>query len=231
MAALGICTSQAFAGAIAGSASRVALGANDLVQWGTAADDFTTVSSPYNRVSTGGVSVDAQFTGGFTIFVQNGSAFVGNFSDGEILLDTFFTDGPISLVFGSAVRGLGFNIINENFGAFTGSMAFYGAGDVLFDTVTVDGTSSDANDGSAPFLGGTSSLRDIFRVDISVSASLGGQALAINQLSLLTTDPSDGGNPGGTPTVPEPATLSLVSLALAGLAMRRRNRQAAVPRN
>lgn len=213
---LALCALGVQAGAITAVTSRVALGANDLVAWGTAADDLAPVASPYARTSTGGVNVSAVLAGGFTIFVQNGAAFTANFAPGEVLLGTFGVDGPITINFATAIRGLGFNIVNENFGAFTGTMAFYGAGNTLFGTVNVNGTSSNANDGSAPFLGGTSSARDITSVVISVSTVGGGRALAINQMSLLTTDA-----PGGV--IPEPSTITLFGAALAGgLWLRRR---------
>jgi hypothetical protein len=219
---LAVCAIGVQAGAITGVGSRGALGANDLLQWGVTADDFTAVTSPYARTSTGGVGVSAVLAGGFTIFVQNGTAFTSNFTDGEILLTAFdinngSINGPVTINFNTAVRGVGFNIVNLNTGAFTGTMQFFGAGNVLFGTVNVNGTSSFANDGSAPFLGGTSSLRDITRVVVSVSDSAGSTALAINQMSLLTTDPPGGGE------IPEPSTITLFGAALAGgLWLRRR---------
>lgn len=217
IATLAVFTLGVQAGTISQVTTRAGLGANDLVEWGTSADDFTFVGDPYNRTSTGGVDVAASLPGGFAIFVQNGVAFTGNFAPGEILLDSFFTDGPISITFASAVRGLGFNIQHEVNGTFTGQIDFYGAGNTLFGSVTANGVSNFDNDGSAIFLGGTSSLRDITRVDVSVGTSGGSSALTINQMSLLTTDAS-------TSTVPEPSTFALVSAGIAGCFWLRRRR-------
>jgi hypothetical protein len=208
---------SSMAGIITGVGTRIALGANDMVQWGTAGQDGSFVSSPLAVVSVGGINVSAAVTGGLAIYVQNGGGgYVGAFSPGEILLDSAFNTGPITIDFATAVRGVGLNVMSLNFGAFTGTMQFFGAGNTLFGSVNVNGTSSSANDGSAPFLGGTSSLRDITRVVISTSGA--GTELTINQMSLLTTDPSSGGD------IPEPSTVTLLSAALVGGVWLRRRR-------
>lgn len=216
LAALSVFALGATAGTISQATTRIGLGANDIVQWGLVSDDGTFVLSPYNVVSAGGINLSAAVAGGLAIFVQNGSGgYVGAFSPGDILLDSGLNPGPITIDFATAVRGVGFNVMSLNFGAFTGTIEFFGAGNVSFGTLNVAGTSSTANDGSAPFLGGTSSARDITRVVISTTGA--GTELTINQMSLLTTDA-----PGGE--VPEPSTITLFSAALAGCAWMRRRR-------
>ena len=205
----------ATAGTITSVSTRAGLGANDIVQWGTAAQDGVFSVSPLAVVSAGGVSVSAAVTGGLATYVQNGSGgYIGAFSPGDILLDSAFNPGPITIDFGTAVRGVGFNIASLNFGAFTGTLQLFGAGNTLFGSVSVSGTSSLANDGSAPFLGATSSLRDITRVVISTTGA--GSELTINQMSLLTT------NPGSE--IPEPSTITLLSAAMVGGFWMRRGR-------
>jgi PEP-CTERM motif len=209
---------NAHAGAISGAGSAAALAGNDSLQWGTAAQDGASVSSPYAVTSTGGVGVTASLAGGpFTLFQQGAGTYSANFSSGDIVLDTFFIDGPITIDFASAIRGVGFQIAADAGGVFAASLDFFGVGNVLFGTVNVAGNTTLAGDGSAVFLGGMSTLRDITRVVVSVSTGATND-LGINQLSLLTTDPVD-------PRVPEPATLALVATALAGgLISRRRQR-------
>jgi hypothetical protein len=215
---LGIFALAANAGIITTVNSRAELGANDLLEWGSAADDTSGVLSPYQRTSIGGLDVTATLANGFTIYVQDGAAFVGNFTPGEILLDTAFSDGPVVITFANAIRGIGFNIQHMNLGAFTGQIDFYGAGDVLFGSVAQNGNSNFNNDGSAVFLGGTSSARDITRIDVSVGLLSGGSGFTINQASLLTTNAATPGE------IPEPATVTLVSAALGGLIWLRRRR-------
>jgi len=218
LAALSVFALGAHAGVITSVTTRAGLGANDLLQWGTVDDDAATFpASPYTRASTGGLDVTADLTTGFAIFVQNGAAFTGNFAPGDILLDSYFADGPISITFATPVRGVGFNIQHLVTGAFTGQLDFYGTGNTLFGSVSRNGVSNMESDGSAIFLGGRSSLRDITRIDVGVNSVGGSTGLSINQMSLLTTNPPTG-------AVPEPSTLVLVSAGLAGCFWIRRRR-------
>lgn len=209
---------SAQAGVITSVTTRAGLNANDLVTWGIASDDGTTVSSPFARTSTGGVTATATLTGGFSIWENNGGsqAYTANFNTGDIILDTFLTDGPYTISFNSAVTGVGFQIQHSTVGAFTGSMSLYGAGNTFFGTVTAKGTTGLASDGSAVFLGARSDLRDIVSIQISVDQQGGNSAFAINQMSLDTVDPTS------TSGVPEPSTFALVAGAFAAFSCYRR---------
>lgn len=217
LALLAMGAAAAQAGTIQSVATRGALAATETVEWGTAADDGTTFASPYVRLSSpGGVAATASFAAGLTVFVQGGAIYSANFSNGEVLLSSFLDDGPISIGFSTPVRGVGFNIAHLVEGSFTGSLAFYGAGDQLFGSVSVNGSTNLSGDGSASFLGGMSSLVDIVRVDVSVDSQGGSQALSINQMGLNLAP------------VPEPASLLL--MALGGTALLLRGRAAGAAR-
>ena len=131
-------------------ASRVALAGNDTLVWAGA--DGAALGSPHVQASVGGLNVAAFATApalDLFLFIQNGSAFTANFTSGDRLLTTGFDDGPLTLSFATPIRGIGFNIVNQNFGMFTGTMQFLDLMNNSLGTVSVMGTSSAANDGSA----------------------------------------------------------------------------------
>lgn len=207
---------SAHAGVITFVSTRAGLGANDLVTWGLAADDSTSVASPYARLSTGGVTATATLTGGFALWENNGAslAFSSNFSTGDIVLDTFGVNGPVTIAFDTAVTAVGLQIQHYVTGGFDGTLSVYDSTNTLMDTFTVGGTTGFDNDGSALFLGARSSLRDIMSIQLSVSSQGGSTAFAMNQMSLDTLDPVTG--------VPEPSTFALVAGALVAFSVYRR---------
>jgi hypothetical protein len=182
-------------------ASRAALNPDDSVSWGVATDEGNSPASPYARTSNGGLSVTALHAGDFLILVQ-GSGFAGNFTDGDVVLNSNFLDGPVNILFGSAVRGLGLQIQRDELGPFTATMTAFGAGNVNFGSVSVTGTTtfSAPGDNSAPFLGLMGSAKDIVAIQVSVSHSGGvaGDTVDFTDLSLVTA------------AVPEPATAALI---------------------
>lgn len=210
-----VAASQAGA-AITASASRTALNGDVLLAWGST--DLANVGSSYT-VSASGLNATASLASGPMAVFQNapsGAVWAGNLGADEFMLASYdltsfqALNGPISISFSQAVRGVGFNVQHFSTGAFSGTLNFYGAGNALLGTVVAGGTSSLVADGSAPFIGGISGALDITKVEISVDTVLGNQALAINQMSLVTT------------AVPEPASVLLISLGLAAVGLRRR---------
>lgn len=210
---------QAWAAPVVQVGSRAALGADDAVHW--AGTDGDNVGSPHIVASTGLIVITASATD-LWLFEQNGGGgFTANFTSGDKLLTTGFENGPLTLSFSAPVRGVGFQIVNQNFGTFTGTIEFFNAMAVSLGVLSTVGTSSLASDGSATFLGGVGSLLEISKISISVSESndglidLAGTSLAINQLSLVTTP------------VPEPTSALLLALGLAGLGLQVRRTAAA----
>jgi hypothetical protein len=205
----------ASAGTITQINDLASLSADSFVVWGDAADEGNTLTSPYDRVSSGGLTVTAVHEGDFLLLVQD-SAYAGNFAPGDVVLNSNFTDGPITINFASAVRGLGFQVQRDQLGDFTATLTAFGAGNVNFGSVSVDGTTAFAlpGDNTAPFLGLVSSLRDIVSIQISVShlGTDSGDTVDITNLNLLTSDP-------GTSEIPEPTTAGLMAAGVALLAV------------
>lgn len=189
------------------------LGLADDLQWGVAGDEGNSIASGSIRTSTPtGINVTLN-NGGLVIAVE-GSAGNGNFTNGDVLL---LSNGALGLVFASPIQGFGFQIQRLALGAFTATMNIFGAGNVLFDTVTVGGTSTfGGGDDTAPFLGFYSDASDVVRVAISVSPTIGGDAdFAINNATILNN----------LDAIPEPQTISLIGCGFAVLALVRQRRK------
>jgi hypothetical protein len=144
-----------------------------------------------------------------------GSAYFGNFNNGDVVLNSNFVDGPVTILFASAIQGLGLRIQRDELGPFTATMTAFGAGNVNFGSVSVGGTTafSDPGDNTAPFLGLIGSAQDILSIQLSVSHTGGtaGDTVNFTDLNLLTS------------AVPEPSTTVLV-LAGALLAVWKKRR-------
>lgn len=185
---------------------RATFGGNDLVDWGQLGPDFTVVSNPFVATSTGGISLTVSEASGSFERRDQPTGWFGNFTDGFTLLWTGGANAPVDIAFGTAIRGVGFQI-NPNFSDTDTTVNVYGAGDVLFGSFML--VTANRSEISADFIGFTSDAVDIVRITIDQPDE---HDFAINQLSLVTAQSS----------VPEPGSLALLGLAIAGLATRRR---------
>jgi hypothetical protein len=183
------------------------------IDWSGYGSPGTFLSTPVS-MGFGHETVAIGSSAGIAEVRRQGTDFSGNFSPGDSLLS--LPDGYKSDVFdlhfgGAPVYGLGAQIepVSGYAGAFTGLMKLYSAANVLLGEVSVAGDATSAGDGSAVFLGASSSIPIAyvaFFVDEGNPFFPVEGDLAINQLSLQEQ-------------VPEPASawlLGPVALAFAG---------------
>jgi hypothetical protein len=179
--------------------------------WGILGPHGTTVSNPAN--DPGNKIIISQASGSFQR-VDQGTDWGGNFADGAHLLWTGGSGGPLTIQgkdkgSGQGVSALGAQIQADSFGAFTAHLeAFDGLGNSL-GSVTESGVSSDAGDNSAIFIGVKSTSFNIQKVTFSIDGS--------TDFAIGTVYVDAQGHDRGQSS-PEPASLTLMSLAALGLA-------------
>jgi hypothetical protein len=191
--------------------------------------DFGSFGAPGTFISTpesepgGPGAVTVASSSGSLYVKQEGTDWNGNFAVGNNLLAQADDDRSDSFVIsfaGAPVYGVGTQIqpASQYYGPFTAEMELFGTGGADLGTVTADGTSTTAQDNSAPFIGATSTM-PIAYVEFLVSTGYPGFPtegdLAINELSFSDTPPV---------SVPEPGTEFLLGSALLGIAAAKRFR-------
>ncbi len=200
--------------------SLAGLSQNDFYDWGANVPDA--VDKPSGTVVTSNGLATATLEDGapgFSGYIE-GTDFLGIFAVGDNVLFTGnYANTAISeafeILFTAPIAGLGTQIQSNNNGLFTATLeVFNGAVSLGVFGVGGDNDSSEAN--TAPFLGARSDALDITRAIFTLTSN-NGVGFAINRL--YTTDSP---NPAVDPTIPEPATMTLVGAGALAAAYRRR---------
>jgi hypothetical protein len=197
----------AFAGSISLVTNRADIPGSDGINWGTLGGDFTPLASPFDALTQEGGLVTVSGAPAFALF--EGATYNADFLPTDIVLSLFdleefdVVSGAIRLTFDRPYWAVGAQIQSNFFGGFTAYLEAFDQLGVSYGLVSLNGTNNGDGDGSAPFLGVRSSLRDIWAVEFRL-----GDGMAINQVSM----------------VPEPVTLGLVLLGAGVLGLRRRRR-------
>lgn len=193
-----------------------ALGATDFIDWAQIGGDFSAVATPVAVSTDGGGSATVTSAGGSVSRMTQGASWGGNFTPGDALLWTFSLGPDLTISFASPVAGAGAQWQANFFGAFGANLAAFDAADTLLGTVTLDGNSTFAGDGSAIFLGVLSPSTNISKIVLTLDyASSFPNDFAINRLLLTDT-------PGGV--IPEPGTWAMLiaGFGMVGFMARRR---------
>jgi hypothetical protein len=204
--------------------SRATLGGTDFINWGSLGPAGTLVTDPFNATSNGGITVgiDKTLAGQMQVKQQGAGAnnFLGNFAPGDFLIATnnFSTsNNPLLFNFGGAgASAAGTQIQSGSFGSFTARIEAFDVNLVSLGSFTVNGSSSNAGDNSAIFIGLTSDV-PIFRVALSLSAAPSNFIgdYAINRFDFTSATTRSG--PAAPVDAPEPGTM--VVWMLGGMVM------------
>lgn len=196
-----------------------ALAANDLVDWAQLPEDGNPHPSPLGVTSGLGRAVTVADDVGFSRLTE-GSSWIGNFTIGDAVLWTSvdgsdaLTSPTLLLSFAQPVYGLGARIQPNYYGPFSATLELF-SGSLSVGMFALAGSSTDAEDGSAPYLGAVDSLPSITAARFTLTAPpqdctdlLFNCGFALGRVDLLV--------------VGEPPTLAVVVAALLAVGVLRR---------
>jgi len=201
---------------------RAALGGSDRVDWsilGPVQPPFKVLPNSFSVTSEGGLGISVNIPQTTTPEVTPPLLFQTlpspgiptNFASGDFILFTGLrpgpppavgNPGPLTITFDRPVAAAGTQIAVDDTFLFTASISAFDSNNNLLGSFSTPGTSSEALDNSAQFLGVRSDAANISR--LVFSSSEGSRAVGINSLSIAET-------------VPEPSNIA--ALAVAGLGL------------
>jgi hypothetical protein len=201
---------------------RAALGGSDRVDWsilGPVQPPFKVLPNSFSVTSEQGIGINVNIppatTPGVTpplLFQTLPSPGIPtNFASGDFILFTGLrpgpppalgNPGPLTITFDRPVAAAGTQIAVDDTFLFTALISAFDSNNNLLGSFSTPGTSSEALDNSAQFLGVRSDAANISR--LVFSSSEGSRAVGINSLSIAET-------------VPEPSNIA--ALAVAGLGL------------
>ena len=187
----------------------------DTFDFTTLGGNFTGLGSSFSLTSTNGVTgTFSQNVNGLQRIDQS-NGWAGNFLPGTPLVWTAGTNGPVTLLLSRAVSNFSIGIQADFYGNYTGQLEVYNSSNMLLGTVSVNGVSGPAADGSQAVLSFSGS--GIRSVRFGVPVATGGiQDFAF---SAPTFNVATG--------VPEPSSAFILMAGLAASAtwIRRRRHQ------
>ena len=209
--------------------SSAALGSNLVIDWSAFGPAGTNLSC-FCSTPVGPLTVGINGSSGLLNRVNEGTNYVGNFTIGNALLAQPFVSDQMFVSFATPVSAVGTQlqplsssqtpsvVLTGLIGPFTGTMQVF-TDDGMDASFTVAGTGSHAEDGSASFIGVTSTTSDI--TGVTFYANVGNPMFPeVGSIAINAVDVRVG-------AVPEPPSALLLvpaigAMLLAGAAGRRR---------
>lgn len=157
---------------VSGISTESGVQADGQINWGSLGVTNTQVSQPFT-IATGvtGISAEVSQPGQANFERRDqGNGWSGNFGSGEQVLWTGASNnnGPLTIVFSSAVRGVSAQIQSDFYGDYNATIEAFDASNVSLGSFTRSGTANSNGDDSAIWIGLLSTATDIKKVVFSV---------------------------------------------------------------
>ena len=141
---------------------------NDTLDWSTTGLAYDLLPNPFNATTPKGITLEIGSASGFELErADEGTGWLGNFLPGEALLYSGFgSPGPILITFNPPVFGVGAALQTAAYGDFAISIQVFDRNGASLGTLLDSGSSSQAQDGSARFVGFSSTTQPVGAIQI-----------------------------------------------------------------